>query len=381
MVRVGIAGIGAIAESYMKLFEEGLIEDAVLTGLSSRNRERVEGLLTKFHLPEAVYYKEYEEMLASDEVDAVILTTPHAQHVPMALLAMSFGKHVLSDKPLGNKAFEVKELVVEEKKHPHLVTGVLFNRRSSDLYQKVKSLVESGEMGELRRAIYEITNLYRSYRYYEDSSWRGTYEEEGGGVLMNQAIHQLDLLLYLTGLPKSVMAFMKEGFHRPMTTENDAALHLFYENGASGHFLASTHESPGLNRLTLSFTKGQIEVVDDEKLKITRLLEEEEDFARKTEEHFLHVPKIVEEYSFNILGNSEEHRRTIGNFIRAIQGKEKILCSFEDGLKSITLVNAAHLSFWSGEKVPMTFSQVEYLLHFRQKVSEEKKIRALREKR
>ncbi|WP_313126021.1 Gfo/Idh/MocA family oxidoreductase [Proteiniclasticum ruminis] len=166
-----------------------------------------------------------------------------------------------------------------------------------------------------------------------------------------------------------------------MTTENDAALHLFYENGASGHFLASTHESPGLNRLTLPFSKGQIEVEDDAKLKITRLSEEEEDFARKTDQHFLHVAKTVEEYSFSILGNSEEHRRTIGNFIKAIQGKEKILCSFEDGLKSITLVNAAHLSFWSGEEVPMTFSEVEYLLHFKGKVEEEKRVRSLQKKR
>jgi len=381
MVRIGIAGIGAIAESYMKLFEEGLLKEACLTGLSSRNREKVESLLKSHHHPHAVYYGSFEEMLQSDEVDAVILTTPHAQHVPMAKLAISYGKHVLSDKPLGNKAFEVKSLVEEAKKHENLVTGVLFNRRSADVYQKVKALVDSGEMGELRRALYEITNLYRSYLYYEDSSWRGTYEEEGGGVLMNQAIHQLDLLLYMTGLPKQVTAFMKEGFHRPMTTENDASLHLVYENGAFGHFITSSHESPGLNRLTLSFTKGQIEVADDEHLTVTRLLQEEEDFARTTDQHFSHVPKTVERRSYPVSGNSEEHRRTIQNFIETILGKEKILCSFEDGLKSITLVNAAHLSFWSGEKVPMTFSEVEYLLHFRKKVSEEKRIRAIQGKR
>lgn len=377
MVRIGIAGIGAIAESYMKLFEEGLIEEAILVGLSSRSRKKVEDLIRSHHHPHAVYYESYEEMLKSEKVDAVILTTPHAQHVPMAKLALSYGKHVLSDKPLGNKAYEVKSLVEEAKKYPSLVTGVLFNRRSADLYQRVKSLVDSQELGELRRAVYEITNLYRTYRYYEDSSWRGTYEEEGGGVLMNQAIHQLDLLLYFTGLPKSVMAFMKEGFHRPMTTENDASLHLFYENGASGTFITSTHESPGLNRMTLSFSKGQIEVENDESLKITRLLQEEEDFAKKSDQHFAHVPHRVEHQIYPVSGNSEEHRRTIDNFIKTIQGKEKILCSFSDGLQSITLVNAAHLSFWAGEKVPMTFSEAEYRLHLEKKVSEERRIRAI----
>lgn len=378
MVRIGIAGIGAIAESYIKLFEKGLIQEAVVTGLSSRNRARVEGLLSTYSLPEAKYYASYEEMLTSGEVDAVILTTPHAQHVPMALEALKHGKHVLSDKPLGNKSFEVSILVEEAQKHPHLVSGVLFNRRSAPLYQKVKEILDSGELGEMRRAMYVITNLYRSYRYYEDSSWRGTYQEEGGGVLMNQAIHQLDLLLSFTGLPEKVMAFMKEGFHRPMTTENDVSLQLFYANGASGHFIASTHECPGQNRLLLSFDHGQIEVEEDRILTITRLAQREEDFARTTESHFDHVPSTRETLSFDLQGNASEHQRTIGNFVQTILGKEKILCSFQDGLESITLVNAAYLSFWTNQVVPMDFSAAEYLHHYERKVSEEKKIRELR---
>ncbi len=360
MIRIGMVGIGQIAEDYLSIFSEGKISGAKITALASRNEDRVRGIIEKYGLGEVEYYKTLEDMLKDDRIDGVMITTPHTFHEEMATLAIKYGKHVLVDKPLGISTHQVDRLDRLADEHPELTLGVLFNRRSNDLYQKVKAMTMSGEMGELRRATWQITNLYRTYAYYQTSSWRGSYKTEGGGVLMNQAIHQLDLLLWFTGMPNQVMAYTRRGFHRPMTTENDVAMTLFYDGGAMGHFLASTHESPGTNRLELSFTKGQIIVEDDSTLKITRLKEEEEDFAKKEETFFTHVPAEVEEITIPVTPNKEEQRRIIQNFIHAVEGIEPILCSFKEGKNTVRLVNGTYLSSWLGEKIDLDFSGDTY---------------------
>ena len=360
MIRIGIVGIGQIAEDYISIFSQEGIVGAKLTALTSRNEERVRRLINQHDLQGINYYKTLEEMLRGELVDGVIITTPHTLHEEMATLIIKQGKHVLVDKPLGITALEVDRLAALEDNHPELTLGVLFNRRSNDLYQRVKDITTNKELGDLRRANWQITNLYRTYAYYEESSWRGSYETEGGGVLMNQAIHQLDLLVWFTGMPRSVMAHMKKGFHRPMTTENDVALNLFYDNGATGQFLASTHESPGTNRLELSFTKGQIIVEDDSYLKITSLCEDEKTFAKKEKQCFTHVPCGIQEETLPLTPNKEEQKRTIQNFINSIKGEEKPLCDFKQGKNTVRLVNASYLSSWLEKKIDLDFDAEAY---------------------
>lgn len=360
MIRIGMVGIGQIAEDYLSIFAKGLIIGAKVTALASRNEDRVRTIIEKYSLSSVAYYKTLEDMLRDDQIDAVMITTPHTLHEEMATLAISYGKHVLVDKPLGITTNQVDRLDQLADDHPELTLGVLFNRRSNDLYQKVKDVTASGEMGDLRRASWQITNLYRTYAYYATSSWRGSYKTEGGGVLMNQAIHQLDLLLWFTGMPRSVTSYTQTGLHRPMTTENDVSMTLFYDGGAMGHFVASTHESPGTNRLELSYTKGQIVVENDSSLKITRLHQEEEDFAKEEETFFTHVPAEVEEFTIPVTPNKEEQKRIIQNFIHAIKGKEPILCSFREGKNTVRLVNGTYLSSWLDQKVSLDFKGETY---------------------
>lgn len=378
MMKLGIAGIGVIGESYLKLFKEGRIKEGEVAAVASRNTQRVAKILEKLNLQEVRVYGSLKEMLEKESLSGVIITTPHKLHVSMMKEALQMGVSVLTDKPLSSTRKEAEEMAVFAKDYPDLVKGVLFNKRANPIHKEIKKIIESGELGILRRALYEVTDYYRSHRYYEESGWRGTYEEEGGGVLMNQAVHQMDLLTWFTDLPKEVMAFLNEGRHRPMTTENDAYLHLFYEDGAVGHFITSTHESPGVHRLELSFDQGQILMENEKTLKITKLREPEEDFSRKTETLFDHVPGTLEVKEFEPLEDKEEHVRTIENFIRAIEGKEKIQCSLEEALKSITLVNAAYLSHFTGMKSAMDFSLEEYDRELHRKIQEE---RALKEEK
>ncbi|MGB4590300.1 MAG: Gfo/Idh/MocA family oxidoreductase [Clostridiaceae bacterium] len=376
MVNIGIVGIGQIAEDYISIFAKGSIKDGKISALASRNQEHLDQIISKYHLEGVSKFKTIEDMLDSNLVDAVMITTPHTLHTEMATKVLAKGKHVLVDKPLGIKAGEVDKLADLAKMNPNLQAGVIFNRRSSELYQRVHSLVKSKELGELRRSIWQITNLYRTYAYYKSGSWRGRFKTEGGGVLMNQAIHQLDLLLWIAGMPEKVMARTKEGFHRPVFTENDVSLYMDYENGASGQFIASAHECPGTNRLELSFDKGQLIIEDDSKLTIRRLEQKEEDFAKQTLTYFDKVPYQEEKENYDFKLNTVEQAVIINNFIDAILGRVNLLCPFEEGRNTVRVVNAAYLSSWRKEEVALDFDQEEYETALKGKIEIEENMKA-----
>lgn len=371
MIRVGIIGIGHIAEDYISMFSKGLIRDAKLSALTSRKRENLERIRKEYDLEETELFSSLDEMLRANVVDAVIITAPNLYHPEMAAKLLQGGKHVLVEKPVGIRTREVEELKREADAMAHLKTAVMFNNRSSDIYNFVRNRIISGEMGELRRAIWQITNQYRTYDYYNQTIWRGSYKSEGGGVLMNQAIHQLDTLLWMTGMPEKVMAFTKEGFHRPITAENDVMIQMFYENGGSGQFLTSTHESPGTNRLELSFSKGQIVIENDSLVKITTLSMEEEDFAKTTRESFPQVPSAMEAHTFDRLPNKILQARLINNFVQSILGREEIICPLSEGIKSVRMINATYLSAWEERSVSLDFDPMEYEKAFQEKVQRE----------
>ena len=373
MIRVGIVGVGHIAEDYISMFSKGLIRDARLSALTSRNRDNLERISKEYDLEETALFSSLEEMLHEDVVDAVIITAPNLYHPEMAVKLLRRGKHVLVEKPVGIRIREVEELKRESDAMPHLKAAVMFNNRSSDIYNFVRNRIVNGEMGELRRVIWQITNQYRTYDYYNQTIWRGSYKSEGGGVLMNQAIHQLDTLLWMTGMPEKVMAFTKEGFHRPITAENDVMIQMFYESGASGQFLTSTHESPGTNRFELSFSKGQIVIENDSLVKITTLSMEEEDFAKTTRESFPQVPSAVEAHNFERLPNKILQARLINNFVQSILGKEEIICPLSEGIKSVRMINSTYLSAWKEMPVSLDFDPMEYEKAFQEKIQREMK--------
>ena len=369
MIKVGIVGIGSIAENYIEMFSKGLIKEAKLSALASRNQDRLNGIIEKYGLSDTALFSTLDEMIEGEEVDALIITTPHTLHPAMAMKALKKNKHIMIEKPVGIRIKEVEELFLKSKKKPHLKVGVMFNNRSSDTYNFVKKIIEDHKMGELRRAIWQVTNLYRTYDYYERSTWRGSYETEGGGVLINQAIHQLDTLLWMTDLPEKLMAFTREGFHRPLTAENDVMIQMFYPNGASGQFITSTHESPGTNRFELSFSGGQIVIEDDSRVKITWLSVDEEEFARTAKGAFPEVPYEVEEISHLKLPNIVLQERLLNNFIQSILGNEEIICPLSEGIKSVRMLNATYMSAWKEKMVPLNFDADEYEEAYKEKIS------------
>ena len=228
----------------------------------------------------------------------------------------------------------------------------MYNRRAAQAYRHVKNLVQSGELGELVRCSWIITNLYRTEAYYTSGAWRGTWQGEGGGLLMTQASHQLDLIQWICGMPVSVLARCST-IGRPIQVENEAELFLTYLNGAHGHFIASAHECPGTNLLEICGTRGRISVRDDSEVEIIRLEEDERTFARSCPSPFEQVSGTVERLTFDDRNNKAQQAATIQNFVAAAQGAGPIQCSLEEGLRSLQIIHGAYLSHWMGRTVTL----------------------------
>lgn len=346
MFRLGIVGVGTIAKDYIGLIATGKVKDANLAALCSRRAEPVRQLTEQYGL-HARYYQDYERMLADGGLDGVIVCTPHGMHPAMTVQALEAGKHVLVEKPVGIYADEVQRAIDVLSARPELVCGVLYNRRASKAFSHVRRLMEQGRIGELVRCTWVLTDLYRTCAYYRSGSWRGSWQSEGGGLLMTQASHQLDLLQWICGMPSSVMARCST-VERPIAVENEAELFFTFPNGAHGHFIASAHECPGVNRLEICGTRGRITVTDDTVVEIVRLVQDERDFARACPAPFEKVPYTVDRQTFDDGENTVQQAATIQNFIRAAQGQEPIQCSLAQGLRSLQIIHGAYLSHWQG---------------------------------
>lgn len=353
MLRLGIAGIGAIARDYIGLICNGRVPGVGLTALCSRSVVNMEAVVAEHPaLSSAARFTDYTAMLSSGTIDAVLICTPHMQHPEMTRQALESGLHVLVEKPVGAYPDEVESALDVLRRRPALTCGVLYNRRASAAFRYVKTLIDAGVLGKRVRCTWLITNLYRTNAYYRSGSWRGTWQGEGGGLLMTQASHQLDLLQWLWGMPVSVQARCAT-VGRPIEVENDAQLFLTYPDGSSGQFIASAHECPGSNLLELCGTRGRITVREDSTVEVLRLEQDEQVFAVGCSSPFERVPYTTEHFTFDDSDNKLQQAATIENFARAVLGQESVQCSLEEGFRSLQLIHGAYLSHWSGCAVPL----------------------------
>lgn len=320
----------------------------------------MEQLKEDFGLCGAALFTDYRAMLDSGVVDAVIICTPHSLHPSMAKDAVERGIHALIEKPIGVFPDEVEDLLRTLRARRDVKSGVLYCRRAGSAFQKLHGLAGEGFFGRLKRASWIITNLYRPQAYHSAQTWKGTYAGEGGGLLLTQASHQLDLLLWMLGAPESVHAFCGFGVERDIEVEDDAVLHLRYPDDLTAQFIASSREFPGSNRLELSGSAGQAVLDDDRTLTLRTLAQDEREFSRTTDEMFGRVPFSEESVVFDDADNAAQQAAIIANFVSAIERDERVLCSVEDALLSLRTINAAYLSAWTGETIPLDFDAKEY---------------------
>lgn len=364
MLKLGIAGIGAIATDYIGLIAGGRVRGVELSALCSRDAAHIRAVSERYGL-HAAAFTDYRAMLTSGQVEAVLVCTPHGRHPEMTRQALESGLHVLVEKPVGIFTDEVEGALETLERRPELVCGVMYNRRAAGAYRFIKRAVEDGAIGALVRCTWIITDLYRTDAYYRSGSWRGTWREEGGGLLMTQASHQLDLMQWICGFPTSVMARCST-VERPIQVENEAELFLTYPGGGHGHFIASAHECPGSNLLEICGTMGRITVRDDSTVEILQLREDERSFAKTSPLPFGKVPADRRTLTFDDSDNKVQQAATIENFAQAIQTRAAIQCSLAEGLRSLQIIHGAYLSHWSGRTVTLPADETAFRRHIAQ---------------
>ena len=356
-VKIGIIGTGNMGSVHLGFFLDGKIPDARVTAVADLDEAKLK-TVRETRKGDYACFKSGDELIEQADVDAVILATPHYSHPPLAVHAFEKGLHVLTEKPAGVYTKQVREMN-EAAIRSGKIFGIMFNQRANPLHKEIREAVRSGAVGELKRVNWVITNWYRTQSYYDSGAWRATWAGEGGGVLINQALHQLDLLQWFTGMPKKVRAFCGFGKWHDIEVEDDVSAFFEYENGATGVFVTSTGEPHGVNRLEIAGTDGKL-LCERGVLYHTRFQENEREFCKKCPSAFGEPAAETAERA-RLVGSFDRHTEILNNFVAAIRGDEDLFADGTEGLASVTLLNAMLLSTWQGREVCLPFDEDEYL--------------------
>ena len=353
--RVGIIGVGNMGSQHAKRIVGGEIEGMTLAAIADTNPARLEW--AKENCPGAELFDDAIKMMDSGLVDAVIVATPHYDHPVLVAEALKRDIHVLCEKPAGvyTKAVrEVNELASRSK----ATYAIMFNQRTNCVYRKMKEIVESGTMGRIRRTNWLITNWYRSQSYYDSGAWRATWSGEGGGVLLNQCPHNLDLWQWICGMPVKVRAFMSEGKWHDIEVEDDVTAYVEYANGATGVFITSTGDTPGTNRFEIIMDGGKLVCEKDELWLYKNEMSEPEFSATWTkgfgEPGYAMIK--VETDGFN-----PQHAGVLRAFAAHILKGEPLVASGVEGINGLTLSNAMHLSAWTDSTIELPLDEDKFL--------------------
>ena len=359
-VRYGIIGIGNQGSSYnLNIFDAGEAKDAIVTAMCDIEPKKIEIMKEKTANKDAVYFTDYKELLDSGLCDVVLIEVPHYDHPEMVMEALKRGIHVICEKPAGVYTAQVREMN-KAAENAKAMFGMMFNQRTNPLYRQMKEMIANGEIGEIQRVNWIITNWFRTSEYYNSGQWRATWAGEGGGVLINQAPHQLDLVQWIVGMmPKSVNGFCKYGHWHDIEVEDEVTAYFEYENGATGVFITTTGEAPGSNRLEISGTKGKL-LCENDKLFFYKNDIDVREFLTSSPDGYRKPSSTMVEIEAN--GEYPKHKGIINNFTAAVLGKEPLFVNGADGIHGVELMNAIEYSGWmGGAKVTLPVDEEKYL--------------------
>lgn len=359
-VRYGIIGLGNQGNTYnCSIFDNGAAVDAKVTAMCDIDPEKIKIMQGKTTNTDAVYFTDYKEMLDSGLCDAILVEVPHYQHPEIVMECLKRGIHVICDKPAGVYTKQVLEMN-QAAERSNALFGMMFNQRTNCLYRKMREMIIDGAIGEVQRVTWIITDWFRPQSYYNSGQWRATWDGEGGGVLINQSPHQLDLVQWVVGMvPKSVNGFCKYGHWHDIEVEDEVTAYFEYENGATGVFITATGETPGTNRLEISGTGGKLLCENKKLLYYKNDVDCRVALSRDTG-NFKKPPVTVIEVETD--GMNLQHAGIINNFTNAILGKEPLFVDGKDGIHMVELMNAIEYSGWhNGMKVTLPVDEELYL--------------------
>ncbi len=345
-MRIGVIGLGNIGRQHAELIQSGRIPGMELAAVCSRRGTDEFGVPSYFSL---------EEMVAYPGLDAVLIATPTNDHPAMVKTALAAGHHVLVEKPLAMSAGQARELA--EVAGDGQVMCVMLNQRYHPVYAAIKKLLDSNAIGDLMRYSWTMTAWYRPDIYYQVSEWRGTWRGEGGGLLINQCIHNIDVLQWWLGLPDTVYAMAGFGKYHNIEVEDEVTALFTHSSGVTGTLIASSGEAPGINRLDLVGDKGVISF-DGETLSLLESAESTSQHLRNTDEMFGMPEFRPGEISLDEVDS--QHAAVLRDFLKAVETGEPPDTGAMEGLGSVTLANAILLSAWTGSAVTLPLDETLY---------------------
>ncbi len=331
-VRIGIIGLGNIGQVHVNNLLEGKVPRAELTAVADAFADKLpdyaaKGLKT---------YDDAGALIRSGEIDALMICTPHYQHTTLGIQGLEAGLHVMVEKPISAHKADAERLIAVAQKHPDRVFGGMFQMRVEPRYLKLRELVQGGELGDLIRVIWIMTDWFRSEAYYQSGGWRATWKGEGGGVLLNQCLHQLDALQWIVGMPSKVRGHVGIGKFHDIEVEDEVTCYLEFPEGASGIFISSTGETPGSNRFEIAGTKGRA-ILENDKLVVTRNAVPSDEWNQTSQVGFAQPETTVEEIP--IPPAEDPHAGLLTNFVEAILDGKPLIAPGSSGIGSVELAN------------------------------------------
>ena len=368
-IKLGIIGIGNMGAAHLKNIKEGKCPNIDAVAVCDINPKVIENIKEKYG-DSITYFDNAIEMLDSGIIDSCIVAVPHYDHTRYAIECLNRGIHVMVEKPAGVYTKQVKEMNEVAKKHPETCFAMMFNQRTNCVYRKLRELVKSGEFGEIRRTNWLITNWYRPQFYYDSGDWRATWAGEGGGVLLNQAPHQLDLWQWICGMPVKVHTHMKFGTWHNIEVEDDVTTYVEYENGATGTFITTTGDACGTNRFEIQMDKAKF-VCENDQLRGWEYEMTEQEFSATNTKPFASVPK--KEMVIETDGENLQHVAVLNAFADNILFGKPLVAEGYEGINGLTLSNAMHLSAFLDKEIELPFDDDLYYDELMKRVAVSKK--------
>jgi predicted dehydrogenase len=358
-VRLGVVGVGGMGKNHASSVWDGKIKGCRLAAVCDTDPARLEPFKGQVQ-----GFTDFGSMLKAGAVDAVLIATPHYAHTTLGIAALKVGLHVLVEKPISVHKADAARLIAAHRRRGQ-VFAAMFNQRTDPHYTKVKAMIEGGDLGPLTRVNWIITSWFRTEYYYASGGWRATWAGEGGGVLLNQCPHQLDLLQWLCGMPKRVMGFCHFGKRHNIEVEDEVTAYLEYPNGATGVFITSTGEAPGTNRLEIVGDNGKLVIEGDHILFVKNEISTRK-FCRTSKESFAKPKTVTEE--IKVEGHGPQHQGILQNFTDAILDGAPLIAPAREGIRSVELGNAMLYSAWTGRPVDLPLDAGAYERQLKQRI-------------
>ena len=350
-------GLGNMGRVHAKNILEDKVPGLKLTAVSDTTQTTL--------FPEIPYFPTADDMIASGAVDAVVIATPHYSHTTIGIAALKAGLHVMVEKPISVHKADAERLIAAHT-NPKQVFAAMFNQRTDPYYIAIREMVRNGTLGQIRRINWIITSWFRTSAYYASGTWRATWQTEGGGVLLNQSPHNLDLFSWMFGQPQRVRAFCGFGRYHDIEVEDDVTAYLEYDNGTTASFITSTGEFPGTNRLEITAENGRL-VMENDRLIFTRNDVPMTQFSHTTDS-VSQTPTNTEEVLL-VSGHGEQHIGILRNFAEAILEGAPLIAPAAEGLLSVELANAMLLSAFEDRTVSLPLDGSAYEKALQQKIA------------